>query len=265
MSSILQRYTHVALFLFFEIIALVLVVNFNQKQKDIFLHSTSIFSGSILKKSAQLGDYLSLQQSNNDLLAENARLLTEIINMPRDPIPLADSNRLSFEVIPTHVISNSLGSQRNRLLVDRGRKDGIISASGATTEEGVVGIVHNVNEHFSTIMSLLNVDIRISASVEGADFFGTITWDGNTYDRLDMTGIPTHAQVDIGDEVITNGYSTIFPKGLKIGSVESVQVSNDGAFYEISVKPMVDFAQLNHVYILQGNFAEEVSSLAENE
>ena len=80
MSSILQRYTHVALFLFFEIIALVLVVNFIQKQKDIFLHSTSIFSGSILKKSAQLGDYLSLQKSHESLEENVDGLSAEILH-----------------------------------------------------------------------------------------------------------------------------------------------------------------------------------------
>ena len=263
--AILQRYAHVALFVICELIAFTLIINFNQKQKDIFLHSSSLFSGSILKKSAQLGDYLSLQKSNNDLLNENARLLKEIIEMPSSQIPESESEQLSFEVIPARVINNSIHSMRNHLTIDRGRLDGVNASLGVTTVEGVVGIVKSANDHYASLLSLLNVDIRISASIVGADFFGTVTWDGRSFDQLKLTGIPIHAPAKTGDMVVTNGYSTIFPKGIEIGRITSINISKNGAFYEIALKPVVDFSSLGHVYVLKGNFTEEILSVQEDE
>ena len=263
--AIFRRYAHVALFVVCEIIAFVLIINFNQKQKEIFLHSSSLFSGAVFKKSAQLSDYMSLQQSNNDLLQENARLLKEIINMPAPAVPSPDTQNFAFEVIPARVINNSIQSLRNHLTIDKGLVDGIGDAMGASTVEGVVGIVKSANDRYATLLSLLNVDIRISASLADADFFGTISWDGRNYDQLTLTGIPIHASAKVGDEVMTNGYSTIFPKGLKIGEISSVTISKNGAFYDILVKPEVDFSSLGHVYVLKGNFTQEILSLEEDE
>lgn len=263
--ALFQRYAHVALFVIFELIAFTLIINFNQKQKEIFLHSSSLFSGSILKKSAQLGDYLSLQQSNNDLLNENARLLKEIIEMPSKEIEPADRDELDFDVIPARVINNSIHSLRNHITIDKGLEDGIQASFGAATVDGVVGIIKSVNKNYATLLSLLNVDIRISASIVGADFFGTVSWDGRSFDQLKLTGIPIHAPAKAGDMVVTNGYSTIFPQGIEVGRITSVTISKNGAFYEIYLKPVVDFSSLGHVYVLKGNFTEEILSLEEDE
>jgi len=263
--AIIQRYAHVILFLIFELIAFILIINFNQKQRDIFIHSSSLFSGTLLKKSAQLGDYLSLQQSNDDLLKENARLLDEIISMPRPAVESPDSADLAYEVIPAYVISNNITSMRNRVTIDKGLKDSIGAAMGVVTTDGVVGIVKAVNTRYAIIISLLNLDTKVSASIDGADFFGTITWDGLSFQYLKLTGIPTHASIKLGDKIITNGFSTIFPRGIEIGEIRAFDISKNGAFYDISVQPVVDFSSLSHVYILKSTFAEEITALEKDE
>lgn len=261
----IQGFTHIFLFLFCELIAFILLVNFNQKQREIFLHSSSIFSGSILRKTAQIGDYMSLQKSNEDLLRENARLLDEIINMPRANLEMPDSTVLSYSVIPARIINNNISSLRNLITLDKGQTSGIQSSMGVVTIDGVVGIVRNNNENFSSVLSLLNTVIRVSASVENQNHFGTITWNGYSYNSLSLSGIPIHANISIGDQVVTNGYSTIFPEGLPIGLIKSYDYSKDGAFYEIEVKPHVDFTKIDHVYVLKDNFAKDKISLESNE
>ena len=265
MLGLLQRYAHVALFVICELIAFILIVNFNQKQRDIFLHSSSLFSASLLKKSDQFQDYLSLQQSNEGLLSDNARLLKEIINMPRPEVPIPDSSLLRYEVHTARIINNRISSFRNFLTIDKGTNHGVKPSQGVVTLDGVVGVVNLAKDNFATIVSLLNIETRISASIEGEDFFGTITWNGKSYNQLTLSGIPIHATVIKGKKVITNGFSTIFPKGQVIGTVDSFSKSKDGAFYVIDVLPSVDLTQLSSVYILKDNFAEEILLLEENE
>ena len=261
----LQRFAHIFLFIFFEIIAFVLVVNFNQKQKDIFQHSLSLFTDDIVKRTGRINDYLSLQQSNEDLLNENARLLNEIINMPRPQIPLPDTTEFKFSVIPARVIKNSIVLMRNEMTIDKGAQDGIRPSMGVATSEGIIGIVSRVNQRYATILSLLNLDTRISASVEGENFFGTISWNGRSHNSLSLSGIPIHADISIGNLVRTNGYSTIFPPGLKVGVVKSYDYSKDGAFYEIELTPTIDLSNLEHVYILKDNFVADINSIQLNE
>lgn len=263
--ALLQRFGHVALFIICELIAFILIINFNQKQKDIFIHSSSLFSGSLLKKSAQIGDYLSLEKSNQDLLKENARLYTEIISMPRQEISVPDSNEFSYQVIPAHVINNNISSQRNYFTIDKGSAHGIMPSMGVVTMEGIAGIVKSTSKNYATVLSLLNLDIRVSASLNNENFFGTIIWDGVSFKQLRLIGIPTHAPVKLGDKIVTNGFSTIFPRGLEIGKVMNFDVSKNGALYDIIVESSLDFSGVGHVYVLKGNFAEEITSLEEDE
>jgi Cell shape-determining protein len=114
-------------------------------------------------------------------------------------------------------------------------------------------------------MSLLNVDTRISASIKEASYFGTVHWDGHSYQYLKLSDIPTHANISVGDEVITSGYSTIFPRGIKIGTIHSFEISKDAAFYNIYVLPSAKFTHLDHVYILKSNFTTDILSLASDE
>ncbi len=265
LASLAQRYSHIALFILCEVVALILIVNFNQKQRDIFLHSSSLMSGSLLKRTTELKDYMSLQKSNADLLKENARLLQEIISMPRSELGAPDSNRLAYEVIPAHVINNGILSLRNHFTIDKGSIDGIEPSMGVVTLGGVAGIVKSVNERYATVVSLVNVDIRVSASIEGDNFFGTVSWDGHSFSSLMLNAIPTHANINNGDKIVTNGYSTIFPRGLDIGVVQSFDINKNGAFYDVAIKPLVDFSSLEYVYVLKGNFAKELISLMEDE
>ena len=261
----LQRFGHVAIFIICELIAFILIINFNQKQKDIFIHSSSLFSGSILKKYAQIGDYLSLEKSNQDLLNENARLLKEIISMPRNQLAMPDSSLFSYDVIPSYIINNSIGSQRNYFTIDKGTADGIEPSMGVVTLDGIAGIVKSTSKNYATVLSLLNLDIRISASIKEKEFFGTISWDGVSFKQLELVGIPTHAPVKLGDKIVTNGFSTIFPRGIEIGIIKKFVISKNGASYDIAVESSVDFSSLGHVYVQKGNFTKEITSLEEDE
>ncbi len=265
LASLAQRFSHIALFILCELIAFILIINFNQKQRDIFLHSSSLMSGSLLKKTSELKDYMSLQQSNADLLKENARLLQEIISMPRSEVPTPDSNQLAYDVIPAHVINNSILSIRNHFTIDKGSIDGVQPSMGVVTLGGIAGIVKSVNERYATVISLVNVDVRVSASIADKDYFGTVSWDGQAYSSLILNAIPTHADINIGDKIVTNGYSTIFPPGLDVGEVLSFDINKNGAFYDVAIKPHVDFSSLDYVYVLKGNFAKELISLIEDE
>jgi len=82
---------------------------------------------------------------------------------------------------------------------------------------------------------------------------------------VSLSDIPIHAKVAAGDTIVTNGYSTIFPKGINIGVVKSFDVNKNGAFYDVIVTPSVDFTNLDHVYLLKGTFAEELISLSADE
>jgi len=265
LASLTQRYSHIALFIFCEIIAFLLIVNFNHKQRDIFLHSSSLFSGKMLETKTDMSEFVNLKTANDQLKVENAALLQELLSRTSASAEAQDTSILTYDVIPAREINNGITSMRNYITIDQGSDKGISPSMGVITADGVVGVVKKVGKDYATILSLLHVDTRISASIKGENFFGTASWDGRIYNEVSVSDVPTHAQIAKGDTMVTNGYSTIFPKGIEIGAVKSYDINKNGAFYDVVVSPSVDFANLSHVYLLKGTFAEELISITADE
>lgn len=264
-ASLTQKYSHIALFIFCELIAFILIINFNHRQKDIFLHSSSLFSGHLLNVRSDMSDYTKLRSSNTQLQEENAQLLQELLYRSKPNSSGPDSLQIEYEVLPARVINNSILSMRNYITVDIGADQGVKPSMGVITHDGVVGVVKSVGKGYSTVLSLLNLDTRISASPKDENFFGTASWKGRLFSEISLSEIPIHADLAEGDSIVTNGYSTIFPKGLDLGIVKSYAVSKNGAFYDVKVSPSVDFANLSYVYLLKGTFDEELNAIQEDE
>lgn len=120
-----------------------------------------------------------------------------------------------------------------------------------------------MSKNYSSAMSLLNIDLKISATLKGQDYFGTVSWSGQSYKTLDLDGIPNHANIAIGDSIVTNGYSTIFPAGIMVGIVKDWSIEKSGEFFKIELTPSASFSKIDDVMILDNLSFAEINSLDE--
>ena len=88
---------------------------------------------------------------------------------------------------------------------------------------GVVGTVVSVSENFSTVMPIINKKSALSVKLEKNNYFGSLTWDGNSPSEAILTEIPSYISLHKGDKVITTGFSLIFPEGIPVGIVKDLQ------------------------------------------
>ncbi|MGN1031234.1 MAG: rod shape-determining protein MreC, partial [Butyricicoccaceae bacterium] len=68
--------------------------------------------------------------------------------------------------------------------------------------------------------------------------------------KLRVSYLPREADIVVGDQVITSGTGGIFPKGLIIGSVESVKTESDGMSSYAIIQPAVNMDEVRHVFII---------------
>ena len=128
------------------------------------------------------------------------------------------------------------------------------------SDNGIVGIVLATSPNYSIVMSLLNIDMRISAKIKSNGYFGSLTWGGEGYEYASLSEIPQHVQLHVGDTIVTSGYSSIFPEDVLVGVISNFE-SYGGDFYDIRVKLSVDFKKLNNVYAVYNLGAVEQISL----
>lgn len=254
------------LFIFLECICLFLIIRFNQGQNAIFLHSSNEIVSDFVQRKSRIKQSLDLKSQNDDLLGQNAKLIEEIVNLNRWIDKDSIEEKTQFEVMSANIVNNNIHTVNNYITLDKGANDGIKKGMGVMADKGLVGVVNQTSAKYATAISMLNVNLRIAASIEGKDYFGYITWTGTDFFLFDLVGIPKHAEIEIGDKVVTSGHSSIFPKGLNIGEVEEYTIDGGGAFYKVSVRVDQDLSKTALVYIVLNHDFEEIQSLeSENE
>ncbi|WP_430811352.1 MULTISPECIES: rod shape-determining protein MreC [unclassified Carboxylicivirga] len=249
------KYHFAILFLIIEVVSLLLVVNYNAYQRSTFLSSANAVTGGILKRYNTGSEYLMLREINEDLARENAYLRSRLpesyraskdyFNMVHDSL-----NMQEYVYRSARVINNSTNRRFNYVTLNKGRLNGIEPEMGVISNKGAVGIVKNVSNHYATVISIINTRLKISAKLKESDFFGSLEWDGTSYQHVSLLDIPRHAKVNVGDLVVTSGYSSIFPEDIQLGSVESVKLDKGASFYRIKVKLSVDFKNLAFVEVI---------------
>jgi rod shape-determining protein MreC len=266
---LLLRYGYVILFLVLETLCFYLIIQNNEYQRSVFVHSSNRFSGSVLEKVANWQAYLDLQLVNDSLLSENAQLKKDILHLKNslqdmnELVPMTDT---SLTVIGARVINNSIHLQNNYMTLNRGIRHGVESRMGVLSDKGVVGVVEHVSDNFSTVLPFLNSRSRIRGKIVRNDAIGSVSWDGKNADELVLEGIPKHLSVQLGDTVITSGYSTIFPEGQLIGLVSEVTLPRGSNTFMIRLKTPVSMGQLRYVYIIKNyNQAEQLDLESQNQ
>jgi rod shape-determining protein MreC len=135
---------------------------------------------------------------------------------------------------------------------------GIISA------DGVVGVITNVSPNYSTGLSLLNKRLSIPAKITKNNYFGALVWDGEHSNTADLKEIPFHIMVNVGDTVVTSGYSSIFPEGLMIGTITKWEQDPGTNFYNIKVELSTNFRTLKYVEVVKNTKQAELKKLESN-
>lgn len=155
-----------------------------------------------------------------------------------------------FRLEAAAVLARDAGRYGRSLKISKGRAAGLRENMPVVNHEGLVGKVIEVDAGSSFVQILQDPDCRVSALVQRTRVAGIMAWDPGEGARL--LDVPHHADVEVGDLIVTSGLGEIFPKGILIGRVERVAYEQGHLFRRIEVQPFVDFSHLEEVFIVTG-------------
>ena len=144
--------------------------------------------------------------------------------------------------------------------VDRGSDDGVEAGDPVMTHQGIVGRVAAVSRHHADVMLMVDANsstdvlvrrTRVRARVRGMG--------GDNRVAMRVKYLARTADVRPGDVLITSGIGGTFPKGLRVGTIVSVQRRRFGLYQKARVEPSVDFARLESVMVLASGWPDEAS------
>ena len=151
------------------------------------------------------------------------------------------------------VINNSYADQRNYVTINKGENDGIAQDMGVITDKGILGIVENTSNNFSTVQSILS---------DKSNHFGSLVWSNTqNYNVVQLIDIPRLVTLTIGDTIVTGAMSSIFPENIPIGTIKKFDLDNSKSFYFIDVELFNDMTNIGNIYIIKNLNRKEVLQL----
>jgi len=203
------------------------------------------------------GHYLYLVDTaeENRKLTEENRTLRAVLTQS-DEVRL-ENNRLrllldfketqEIETLPARVIAEDASSWFRTVMIDKGLEHGVTEGMPVVVAEGVVGRVVRSSPRFSRVLLVTDASSAIASLLHHNRARGVCRGQG---EQLVFDFVLRQEEVKIGDRVVTSGMGGVFPKGLVIGSVGSVERQEFGLFQAIEVVPAVDFSHLEEVLVL---------------
>lgn len=261
MGFLMRLFSKNGLFLFFlllQIIALVLIFSRNSMQQSWIAAQTAAFNSQVSGYIDEGASYLKLKQINEDLVSQNKILMEELYGKggAQNPSFRKVHDTIGggqiYTFVDGEIVYNSINRKNNYFTINRGRRDGVTARMGVIAPKGIAGIVINTTNSYALVQSILSVNkIKVNASIKNSGYFGTLIWRGENSRIMHLTDIPKYVPLKVGDTIVTDGKSAIFPRGVQIGTVAGYEVDSKTGYWDISVELSEKMGTLNKIYVVK--------------
>jgi len=203
-------------------------------------------------------DLRNTRQQNSDLQKEVARLRLEQAEFAQDAMQghrlqemLKFQQHYVASTVAAQVIGTSGTDQSRVLYIDKGSSDGLKIDQAVITPDGIVGKLREVLAHTSQVLV-------INDQTSGAGVLLTSTrtraiLHGSATGHIVITNLMPDSRIKPGEQVLTSGGDQVYPRGLPVGTIESIVVDPDHQPYTlIQLKPAANLFQLEEVLIITG-------------
>lgn len=264
-------HSSIFVFVIYITISIILLLCFNPYQQSIYFTSANSIAGKYYSMVNNITGYVGLRQINDELQYNNAVLQVENAQLRNElqqiKASLQEEENLQGGLTPQHiygtaqVVNATTSNTHNYVTINRGAKDGIKEGMGIVNRSGLVGIVSSLSDNYALVITILNPKLRISCKLKENGYFGSLVWDGVSPEYARLEELPRHVEFNIGDSIVTSGYSSVFPEGIMIGTVQEYSKEKNDNFYALKVKLSTDYFRLGDVAIIDNPQREEKDSL----
>ena len=205
----------------------------------------------------------SLNRENTELKEELMEARAEL-----NRLKLIEDENIQLEAIvglqqkynqyPTRVIAKDPGNWFDSFIIDKGTNYGLEKNMVVMNEDGLVGKISECGYNYSKVMSIIDDTDAVSAESLRTGDIGYVSADFTGEAKCRMQYSDTNADILEGDEIVTSHLSEVFPPGISIGHVISLDMDEKNDIRYAVIEPSVDFSKLKYVVVLSSSFDKEL-------
>lgn len=225
-----------------------------------------------------LADMQRLRRENEELRSEVERLRSLVIGLKeadnenrllRDQLGFSQSNP-AYDLLPAEVIGRDPSSFVQTMTIAKGTRDGVregkvVVAAGRvrvpgqqimgqqtdelTVVQGLVGRVVEAGPNYARVLLLSDASSAVNVFIQGTQADGLLVGQGRG--SMELKYVRQSEPLAPGAVLLTSGLGGLFPRGLAVGIVTSVQTKDQATFQTATVAPVIDLAHLNVVFVIR--------------
>lgn len=202
--------------------------------------------------------YLDMRRSVNEnlelhrkviaLTTENLEMRQSEGDLKRLRSLLGYAEEFNMPTTMAQAIMLDTSSRFKAIIIDRGSATGIHVNDAVVNANGLIGRVVLTTKDMAKCQLITDGNSSVGVLIERTRRQGILRGDGAGGAQL--YDIPSLADVQPGDNVLTAGIDGIYPKGIPVGVVVKAEKGQD-LFKNITVRPSVDFGSVEEVIVLQ--------------
>ncbi|MGC8659083.1 MAG: rod shape-determining protein MreC [Desulfomonilaceae bacterium] len=222
-----------------------------------FQQTVSFFEG---KTNNLLKSYIWLvgvSKKNDELTEEVRKLRTEIVSLKEKELEnrrlkrvLELKNRLDFPTVVAQVIGQDASGFFRTVLINKGSDEGVLPDMAVTVPEGIVGKINRSSATMAQVIMITDPSMSVDCRIERTRDRGLLT--GSYSNSCLLQFVNKEADLKSQDIVVTSGLDGIFPRGLVVGTLQSVRLSEHGLFQEAVVNPSAKLSEIEEVIVILG-------------
>lgn len=194
-----------------------------------------------------------LKEETDKLTYENNILVQDRFELERlRELFELDKRYADYPKVGARVIGKDPGNWYSVFLIDKGEEDGIEVNMVVMAGNGLVGRIVEVGPGYAKVRSIIDDASSVSAKILRTSDLCTVKGDKT----LDKGGscyveyIQENVNVVVGDQIVTSHLGTIYPPGILIGEITSIEDESHKMSQNAILKPVVDFKHLEEVLVI---------------
>ncbi|MFA7272260.1 MAG: rod shape-determining protein MreC [Crocinitomicaceae bacterium] len=261
-----KRFQIFLLFAALQFFALSNYFTFSSFPRSQYLSTVNVVSSSLWKTQNDITKYINLGNTNRELSFANKRLREKLpqnfVRLGYQTIKVDDTvYQQQFTYTPARVINSTYDQANNYITINIGKKHGVERGMGVISDQGIVGTVFQVSDHFSLVRSILSSNPNIDVMIEEDGSFGLLKWETHNARFGNLTGISNDQPIKKWGNIITRGEAGVFPVGIAVGKVYKVVPIEGRAQWDIQILLSTNFKKIQNVYVLKNILKKEQDRL----
>lgn len=157
-----------------------------------------------------------------------------------------------YKLQPATVTGRESGNYKKVYILDKGSAQGIEVNMPVITADGIVGHIVEVGTDWSKALTVLESGVSVGSYVERSGEIGVVTgnFDLAGEGLCEMKYLSAESDIKVGDRIISSGYGSVYPRGLAVGYVESVEKDASSRALTVKVRPSADLGDASRLMIL---------------